>query len=69
MRTAAMGMAVFMKTVEEAQVSGRDETANNEAPQGGEGNAAGGSFPSRWGGAGVGRGRSPALWHLFPSGL
>lgn len=54
MRTAAMGMAVFMKTVEEAQVSGRDETAKNEAPQGGEGSAACGSFPSQWGGAGAG---------------
>lgn len=31
MRTAAMGMAVFMKTVEEAQgkFSGRDEAAKN----------------------------------------
>ena len=37
MRTAAMGMAVFMKTVEEAQgkFSGRDERAKNEAAQDG----------------------------------
>ena len=35
MRTAAMGMAVFMKTAEEAQgeFSGRKETAGNEAAQ------------------------------------
>lgn len=47
-----MGMAVFMKTVEEAQgkISGRDEITTNEAAQGGlEGGSAGagGPFSSR----------------------
>lgn len=66
-----MGMAVFMKTVEEAQgkISGRDEITTDEAAQGGlEGGSAGagGPFSSRSGGAGQGRGRTLAVGPLWP---
>lgn len=66
-----MGMAVFMKTVEEAQgkISGWDEITKNEASQGGrEGGSAGagGPFSSWQCGAGQGRGRTLAVWPLWP---
>lgn len=70
-----MGMAVFMKTVEEAQgkLSGRMKQPKMKAlrvawRQCGRW----GAFPSLCVGLGQGKGRSLALWHLqllFPSGL
>lgn len=67
MRTAAMGMAVFMKTAEEAQrkLSGRMKQPKMKAlrmawrPCG-----RWGPFPSLCVGLGQGKGRSRALWHL-----
>lgn len=71
-----MGMAVFMKTVEEAQgkLSRRDGTAKKDAVQGGLSQySLWGPLPGLLVGLGQGRGRSPALWHLqlftyFPQG-
>lgn len=64
MRTAAMGMAVFMKTAEEAQreFSRMKKTAGGEAAQAGlEAGQPLGSLPSLQGRAGT---EILALWHL-----